>query len=135
MSFEFPDPVVANFLAQVRSIPPQRDDLRRARMRPPNGPPVTWRHRLLLYAIDAMLGAVFAFTIASKIWLVQPRAAKQAYRAMDRDLKRAGWSLQRRVTVSHALYAVRHRDLGEPAARLYLRTMEPFIPRLALGWT
>lgn len=66
--------------------------------------------------------------------LVPSRAARGAYRSLLHELRAAGWGLERRVTVGQALYAVRHRDLGTPAIRLYESTLGSVIPRSAIGW-
>lgn len=43
--------------------------------------------------------------------------------------------MERRASIAQALFAIRHRTVGETAIRLYERTMQSRIPRQSLGWS
>ena len=134
-TLEYPDPVVARFLSRVRSIPAESDEptwaaRRRAVMQVDSG-----TRRVMGFAVLAMHAATVSFVSVSSVWFVRPRRARMAYRSLFRDLRKAGWGRERRASIAHALFAIRHRTLGETAIRLYERTMQSRLPRQSLGWS
>ncbi len=131
---EYPDSVVANFLTRVRSIPAETDEPTWASRRRAILQVDGWTRRVLGVAVLAMHATILSFVLTSSIWLVRPLSAKTAYRSLFRDLREAGWGLERRASIAHALFAVRNRAVGQSAIRLYERTMQSRISRQSLGW-
>lgn len=134
-TLEFPDPVVASFLSRVRSIPAESDeptwaDRRRAVMQVDGS-----MRRAIGLTLLAMHAATVSFVSASSVWFVRPTRARLAYRSLFRDLRQAGWGVEHCATIAQALFAIRHRTVGEMAIRLYERTMQSRIPRQSLGWS
>lgn len=134
-TLEYPDPVVARFIAEVRSIPARSDEAGRTSRRRAIGTRHGWLQRAVVVTLLALQSAVLRFIVASSTWTVRSREAARTYRSLMRELRRAGWSLQEQVAVTHALFAIRHREVGEPAVRIYESAMEARIPRQSLGWS
>lgn len=131
---EYPDEVVANFLLRVRSLPVEHDQPTWASRRHSVLAYPEWRRRLIGMVAIALHASSLWFGLHSSLWLAQPRSARRAYRVLFRDLKAAGWRLERRATIGQALYAIRSRSIGATAVRLYESTMQSRIPRQSLGW-
>lgn len=134
-TLDFPEPVIVELMARIRALPAQRDTPEWSHRRRGilNARP-WWRRAvgLVMLAVHVMMLEII---LRTAIGPVPHRAARGAYRSLLRELRAAGWGLERRVTVAYALYAVRHRDRGTPAIRLYERTLGPEIPRSVIGWS
>lgn len=132
---EYPDEVVASFLQRVRSLPVERDQptwpsRRRAILAYPD-----WTRRVVGMTALALYASILWFVVHSKLWFVRPRGAQRVYRSLFRDLRTAGWGLERRSAIAYALCALRGREIGETAVRLYDSTMQSRITRQSLGWS
>lgn len=135
MTVEYPDPVVASYLARVRLLAAEPDEPswaeRRRRVFQADG----WKRRVIGLMALALNAAVMDFIVAQHTWLVGSREAWIAYRALFRDLRRAGWGRERLATIAQGLYAVRNRRAAARVVRLYDITMQSRIPRQSLGWS
>lgn len=121
--FEYPDPVVAEFLQRVRGLSlAERKVIEGKRSRWPRAPRAAgWRLRILtalfrarpLLAVDGWLEALLA--IRSSMARCDSEAAVRQYKSFWRALRRAGWS---------------HRDLTEVARCLRRRRTDELLRRI-----
>lgn len=134
-TLEYPDAVVASFLKRVRSIPAEADEPTWASRRRAVLQVDGWTRRAIGLAALGLHAATLSFISTSSLWFVRSPNARAAYRSLFRDLRKAGWGLERRASIAYALCAIRSRTVGESAMRLYERTMQSRISRQSLGWS
>jgi len=137
--FDVPDPVIEAYLTAVTRLP--RAVATTMRIPPwhalPSGVGVVARVRARSrFALSSLVLLGFAWYGERALLATAPTAmARARYDACLRELRAGGWNLSARALVVQGLGALRTRTLHPARADgLYARTMEPHIPRAAIGW-
>jgi hypothetical protein len=135
--YEFPDPVVAAYLDQVRALPErqfatlnQLPDEPLVRLRRP----ATW----VLIPIAVWMGLASRW----RRWMTHRIAeagcrdsdALREYRLLWAQLAHRGWHPVGESRVTLALYVLRWRRILEDAPSKYSSTIGAFIPASSIGW-
>ncbi|HYV96049.1 MAG TPA: hypothetical protein VE967_01190 [Gemmatimonadaceae bacterium] len=133
MFIDFPDPVVARYLARVRELPP------RARVTIDLSAPRAFVQGIVHFDA-ALLAAVIITPVIARthIALSMTDASPEAllaYRTFYESLRAQRWTTMGRMIVARGLLAVRVRDADPVSAqRWYSNSMGGLIPRHTIDW-